>query len=203
MEHITKAERPGQSKLSHKSFYCISWLLILNHHIQLWRFNKDEERTSSTGSRASHAGTESENALTTDRLLHHIRRVSHNSGVSRNIHVDLVQSASLYHRTTGFVSSFFPVSFRVMRVTTAGSNQHLFVVFCKQLYALRGFKRGSPNPNHNQIKSSSFSSSSLSVSADPMGNNYRPIQPTHHRPVRTNIDFTSSEVRRGSSLFFM
>ncbi|XP_046632573.1 carbonic anhydrase-related protein 10-like [Daphnia pulicaria] len=63
----------------------------------------------------------------------------------------------------------------------------------QQLYVLRGLKRGSPNPNHNQIKSSSFSSPSLSVTGDPMGNNYRPIQPTHHRPVRTNIDFTSSE----------
>ena len=108
MEHITKAERTGQSKLSHKSSYCISWLLILNDHVEWRRSDKGEERTSSTGSRASNAGTESENALTTDRLLHHIRRVSHNSGVSRNIHVDLVQSASLYNRTTGFVSSFFP-----------------------------------------------------------------------------------------------
>lgn len=84
----------------------------------------------------------------------------------------------------------------IMWMTTAGCNQHLFVVFSQQLYALRGLKRGSPNPNHNQIKSSSFSSPSLSVTGDPMGNNYRPIQPTHHRPVRTNIDFTSSEVRR-------
>lgn len=86
-------------------------------------------------------------------------------------------------------------------VWMSGCNQHLSVIsFSQQLYALRGLKRGSPNPNHNQLIKSSFSSPSLSITADPMGNNYRPIQPTHHRPVRTNIDFTSSEVRCRSRL---
>ncbi|KAK6619518.1 hypothetical protein RUM43_012275 [Polyplax serrata] len=27
----------------------------------------------------------------------------------------------------------------------------------------------------------------------PLGNNFRPPQPLHHRPVRTNIDFNSSK----------
>ena len=74
-----------------------------------------------------------------------------------------------------------------------------------QLYALRGLKRGSSSSinHHHQAtnngktppsSSSSASSSSLATanSADPMGNNYRPVQPTHHRAVRTNIDFTGS-----------
>ena len=46
-----------------------------------------------------------------------------------------------------------------------------------QMYALRGLKQGNPK-----------------TSLTSMGNNYRPIQPTHYRPVRTNIDFTSTEV---------
>lgn len=96
--------------------------------------------------------------------------------------------------------ALFSFSFFVV-VWMSGCNQHLIVVsFSQQLYALRGLKRGSPNPNHNQLIKSSFSSPSLSITADPMGNNYRPIQPTHHRPVRTNIDFTSSEVRCRSRL---
>ena len=45
------------------------------------------------------------------------------------------------------------------------------------MYALRGLKQGNPK-----------------TSLTSMGNNYRPIQPTHYRPVRTNIDFTSTEV---------
>lgn len=56
-----------------------------------------------------------------------------------------------------------------------------------QLYALRGLKRG--NPNQQMMKSPT-----MTTASDPMGNNYRPIQPTHHRPVRTNIDFTTTEV---------
>lgn len=28
----------------------------------------------------------------------------------------------------------------------------------------------------------------------PLGNNFRPPQPLHHRPVRTNIDFNSKQV---------
>jgi len=46
----------------------------------------------------------------------------------------------------------------------------------QQMYALRGLKQGNPK-----------------TSLTSMGNNYRPIQPTHYRPVRTNIDFTSTE----------
>lgn len=67
-----------------------------------------------------------------------------------------------------------------------------------QLYALRGLKRGSSSSinHHHQATSNgktppSSSSLATATSADPMGNNYRPVQPTHHRAVRTNIDFTS------------
>jgi hypothetical protein len=46
-----------------------------------------------------------------------------------------------------------------------------------QLHLLRGLKQGNPK-----------------TSLTAMGNNFRPTQQTHFRPVRTNIDFTSSEV---------
>jgi len=46
----------------------------------------------------------------------------------------------------------------------------------QQLRKLRALKQGNPK-----------------TSLTAMGNNFRPIQPTHFRPVRTNIDFTTKE----------
>lgn len=51
------------------------------------------------------------------------------------------------------------------------------VLFFLQLHGLRRLMQG--DAKHPQA---------------PLGNNFRPPQPLHHRPVRTNIDFNVKQV---------
>lgn len=184
MEHMTKIDRQGQ-------LICFSIVFVdrkyenacFSGFFVVVRNGEDETRIAPTGTGAFHAGHQFETAFAADRLLHHVRRFGHNSGLPRNIHLDPFQPTALHHWTTGIDTDCLTDWVELLSTILVTRNQHL----AAQLYALRGLKRG--NPNQNKMKSSTSTST-----ADPMGNNYRPIQPTHHRPVRTNIDFTSSEV---------
>ena len=54
----------------------------------------------------------------------------------------------------------------------------IMFILMLQLYALRKLVQGSQQ-----------------TPKAPLGNNARPLQPLHHRTVRTNIDFKKEEVR--------
>ncbi|KAA0201285.1 carbonic anhydrase alpha, 11-like [Hyalella azteca] len=60
-------------------------------------------------------------------------------------------------------------------VTWVLPNKPLYISF-SQMRSLRELRQG-PSLHHRNA---------------PLGNNFRPLQPSHHRTVRTNIDFTST-----------